>query len=103
MPGWARVCECAVANLFAGWQNEPMKTLAEIERAAEELPPAERTELLLFVARSLRQEQAPLPLLTDEIEMLREHALKSPAAATSFRALVHCRHGKLLLANRVSA
>ena len=69
MPGWARVCECAVANLRAGWQNDPMKTLAEIERAAEELPPAERTELLLFVARSLRQEQAPLPqprLFSDE-------------------------------------
>ena len=46
-----------------------MKTLAEIERAAEELPPAERTELLLFVARSLRQEQTPLPqprLFSDE-------------------------------------
>ena len=63
------VCECAVANLRAGWQNDLMKTLAEIERAAEELPPAERTELLLFVARSLRQEQAPLPqprLFSDE-------------------------------------
>jgi hypothetical protein len=38
-----------------------MKTLAEIERAVEALPPAEKTELLLFVARCLREEQAPLP------------------------------------------
>ena len=38
-----------------------MKTLDEIERAIEELPPAEKTELLLFVAKSLRGEQAPLP------------------------------------------
>jgi hypothetical protein len=38
-----------------------MKTLAEIERAAEELPSAQRTELLLFLAESLRKEQAPLP------------------------------------------
>ena len=43
------------------WQNEPMKTLAEIEQAAEELPAAQRTELLLFLAESLRKEQAPLP------------------------------------------
>ena len=38
-----------------------MKTLVEIERAVEELPPAQKTELLLFVAQSLREEQAPLP------------------------------------------
>ena len=38
-----------------------MKTLDEIERAIEELPPAEKTELLLFVAKSLRGEQAPSP------------------------------------------
>jgi hypothetical protein len=38
-----------------------MKTLVEIERAAEELPSGQRTELLLFVAETLRKEQAPLP------------------------------------------
>jgi hypothetical protein len=38
-----------------------MKTLAEIESAVEELPATQRAELLLFVARSLREEQAPLP------------------------------------------
>ena len=43
------------------WQNPSMKTLVEIERAAEELPIAQRTELLLFLAESLRKEQAPLP------------------------------------------
>ena len=38
-----------------------MKTLVEIERAAEELPSPQRTELLLFLAETLRKEQAPLP------------------------------------------
>ena len=38
-----------------------MKTLVEIERAAEELPSAQRTELLLFLAETLRKEQAPVP------------------------------------------
>ena len=38
-----------------------MKTLVEIERAAEELPSGQRTELLLFLAETLRKEQAPLP------------------------------------------
>ena len=38
-----------------------MKTLVEIERAAEELPPAQRTELLLFLVETLRKEQVPLP------------------------------------------
>jgi len=38
-----------------------MKTLVEIERAAEELPSRQRTELLLFVAETLRKEQATLP------------------------------------------
>ena len=37
-----------------------MKTLVEIERAAEELTSAQRTELLLFLAETLRKEQAPL-------------------------------------------
>jgi hypothetical protein len=47
----------------------PMKTLVEIERAVEELPTAQKTELLLFVASSLRGQQAPLPaprLFSDE-------------------------------------
>jgi len=51
------------------WQKEAVKTLVEIERAVEELPAAQKTELLLFVARSLREEQAPLPaprLFSDE-------------------------------------
>ncbi len=38
-----------------------MKTLVEIERATEELPSGQRTELLLFVAETLRKEPAPLP------------------------------------------
>jgi len=38
-----------------------MKALVEIERAVEELPAAQKTELLLFVAKSLCKEQAPLP------------------------------------------
>ena len=38
-----------------------MKRLAEIERAVEELPSREKTELLFFVAQRLREEQAPLP------------------------------------------
>ncbi len=46
-----------------------MKTLVEIERAVGGLPAAQKTELLLFVAQSLRDEQAPLPeprLFSDE-------------------------------------
>ena len=38
-----------------------MKTLTEIEQAVEELPSDQKTELLLFVAQSLRDAQAPLP------------------------------------------
>lgn len=38
-----------------------MNTLVEIERAVGGLPSAQKTELLLFVAQSLREEQAPLP------------------------------------------
>ena len=37
-----------------------MKTLVEIERAADELP-SQRAELLLFLAETIRKEQAPLP------------------------------------------
>jgi len=46
-----------------------MKTLVEIECTVGELPAAQKTELLLFVAQSLRKEQAPLPeprLFSDE-------------------------------------
>jgi hypothetical protein len=38
-----------------------MRTVVEIKCAAEELPSAQRTELLLFLAETLRKEQAPLP------------------------------------------
>jgi hypothetical protein len=46
-----------------------MKTLVEIESAVAELPAAQNAELLLFVAKSLREEQAALPeprLFSDE-------------------------------------
>ena len=36
-------------------------SLTEIEKAADKLPVPERAELLLFLAESLRKEQAPLP------------------------------------------
>jgi hypothetical protein len=42
-----------------------MKSLTEIEQAVEELPAGQKTELLLFVAQSLRAEQAPLPEARD--------------------------------------
>ena len=45
---------------------------------------------------------APLPLLADEIEMRREHALKCSAATFSLHCLVHHRHVKLPVAHRVS-
>jgi hypothetical protein len=45
-----------------------MKTLVEIERAVEELRSREKTELLLFVAQRLREEQAPLPEPRDFFE-----------------------------------
>jgi hypothetical protein len=38
-----------------------MITLVEIESAAAALSASEKAELLLFVARQLREEQAPLP------------------------------------------
>jgi hypothetical protein len=38
-----------------------MSTLAEIEKAANELPVAQRTELMLFIAETLRKNQASLP------------------------------------------
>jgi hypothetical protein len=63
-----------------------MKTLVEIERAVEELPPTEKTELLLFVAQSLREEQSPLPgprLFSDE--QLRAWMDEDEAAMRRFR------------------
>jgi hypothetical protein len=38
-----------------------MSTLAEIEEAAEKLSPAEKQELLLFLATRLRLDRARLP------------------------------------------
>ena len=38
-----------------------MKSLVEIERAAEQLPKAQQTELLYFLAQRLDQASAPLP------------------------------------------
>ena len=45
---------------------------------------------------------APLPLLADEIKMRREHALKSSAATFSLHCLVHHRHVKPRVGDRVS-
>lgn len=64
-----------------------MKTLVEIERAVEELPSSQKTELLLFVAQSLREAQAPLPeprLFSDE--QLRAWMDEDEAAMRRFRA-----------------
>ena len=38
-----------------------MSTLTEIEAAADQLPPEEKQELLLFLAMRLRRERATLP------------------------------------------
>lgn len=38
-----------------------MSTLAQIEAAAENLPPEQKQELLLFLATRLRSERAALP------------------------------------------
>src|SRR5204863_8053574 len=62
-----------IAKKADKWQNARMKTLAEIERAAEELPIGQRTELLLFLAESLRKEQAHLP----EPRLFSEEQLKT--------------------------
>jgi hypothetical protein len=64
-----------------------MKTLAEIERAVEELPLGEKTELLLFVARRLREEQAPLPEPRDfSDEQLRAWMDEDEEAMRRFRS-----------------
>ena len=64
-----------------------MMALTEIEREAESLPAAKRTELLLFLAESLRKEQAPLPeprLFSDE--QLRAWMDEDEEAMRRFRA-----------------
>jgi hypothetical protein len=69
------------------WQNEIMNTLVEIEQAVGGLPSAQKTELLLFVAQSLREEQAPLPeprLFSDE--QLRAWMDEDEEAMRRFRA-----------------
>jgi hypothetical protein len=38
-----------------------MSTLAEIEAAADALPPEQKQELILFLARRLRSAGAPMP------------------------------------------
>jgi hypothetical protein len=38
-----------------------MSTLAEIEKAAEQLPPQQKQELMLFLGARLRAERAGLP------------------------------------------
>lgn len=43
------------------WHSINMKTLAEIERAAEQLPGAEQTELMYFLAQRLDEASLPLP------------------------------------------
>ena len=77
----------AIANDAGRWQIGAMKTLVEIERAVEELPAAQKMELLPFVAKSLREEQAPLPeprLFSDE--QLRAWMDEDEAAMRRFRA-----------------
>jgi hypothetical protein len=41
--------------------NSGMSTLTEIEAAADALPPADKQELLLFLAARLREQGGPLP------------------------------------------
>jgi len=62
-------------------------TLTEIEREAESLPAAKKTELLLFLAENLRKEQAPLPepRLCSE-EQLRAWMDEDEEAMRRFRA-----------------
>ena len=38
-----------------------MRTLAEIEAVVNRLPTAQKLELMLFLAQTLRKNQAPLP------------------------------------------
>ena len=86
--GWGKWrCRHGIASRETECQNVAMKTLAEIEHAVEELPPAQKTELLLFVAKSLRGQQAPLPkprLFSDE--QLRAWMDEDEEAMRRFRA-----------------
>jgi hypothetical protein len=52
----ARIAKCR-----ACWQNDSVKTLAEVERAAEKLSPAKQTELLYFLVQRLDAANLPLP------------------------------------------
>lgn len=64
-----------------------MTTLVEIEQAVGGLLAAQKTELLLFVAQSLREEQVPLPeprLFSDE--QLRAWMDEDEEAMRRFRA-----------------
>lgn len=51
----------AVANPNTRCHNLSMTSLAEIERAAEQLPGAEQTELLYFLVQRLGEANLPLP------------------------------------------
>jgi hypothetical protein len=64
-----------------------MNALEEIERASETLPAGQKMELLLYVAGSLRKEQASLPeprLFSDE--QLRAWMQEDEEAMRRFRA-----------------
>ena len=77
----------AIANDAGQCETGAMKTLVEIERAAEELPSAQRTELLLFLAETLRKEQAPLPEPRQfSTEQLQTWMDEDEKAMRSFRA-----------------
>lgn len=52
---------CAVDAPAALRHTAVMSTLAEIEAAADALPPEQKQELFLFLAARLRGEDAPLP------------------------------------------
>ncbi len=41
--------------------NQVMSTLLEIEAAVEALPPADKQQLLLFLAARVREQAGPLP------------------------------------------
>ena len=50
-----------IAKRIARWHSNPMMTLAEIEQAVGELPPAKQTELLYFLVQRLDDANLPLP------------------------------------------
>jgi hypothetical protein len=43
------------------WHSEIVKTLAEIERAAEQLPEAQQAELVYYLIQRLDEANLPLP------------------------------------------